>query len=165
MKILSSHRENNTTHLCFYRKCSDRDFFSTLLGGPSGFRDLLLNIVRPEAVELARRKLNEAQNFFKHAHRDHEEVLGFLPEASEFLLLDACERYFALTGERVSTFDVFRAWFMLGGVGKNLTLPSAQDKVRRVMRQSFPNPSRESFFVEVLPLATQLRIGGFSPDD
>ena len=31
MKILSSHRENNTTHLCFYRKCSDRDFFSTLL--------------------------------------------------------------------------------------------------------------------------------------
>ena len=31
MKILSSHRENNTTHLCFYRKCSDGDFFSTLL--------------------------------------------------------------------------------------------------------------------------------------
>ena len=41
MKILSSHRGNNTTHLCFYRKCSDRDFFSTLLGGFLGLGFLL----------------------------------------------------------------------------------------------------------------------------
>ena len=44
MKILSSHRENNTTHLCFYRKCSDRDFFSTLLDR-IGFHDPALHAV------------------------------------------------------------------------------------------------------------------------
>ena len=58
MKILSSHRENNTTHLCFYRKCSDRDFFSTLLerlaryGWPGNVRELR-NVVE-RALILAR---------------------------------------------------------------------------------------------------------------
>ena len=36
-------------------------------GGPLGFQDLLLKFVRPEGVEIARQKLKEAQNFFKHA--------------------------------------------------------------------------------------------------
>src|ERR1017187_200294 len=79
-------------------------------GGPEGFKDLFLKFVKPESQEAVRRKVNEAQNFFKHADRDHEEVLDFRPEATEIFLLDACERYFALTGEGIPSFDVFRAW-------------------------------------------------------
>ena len=128
-------------------------------GGPEGFKDLLLKWAKPGSVDLVRQRLNEAQNFFKHADRDHEGVLDFRPEATELFLLDACERYFVLTGEAVPSFDVFRAWFMIGGAGVNLVLPAEQERVRRLGRQSFPNPQRQSFFNEVLPMASQLRAG------
>ena len=90
MKILSSHRENNTTHLCFYRKCSDGDFFSTLLKeksiteltriargldlpGASGMRkqDLIFRILQAQAEK-------EGLIFA-------EGVLGILSEGSGFL--------------------------------------------------------------------------------
>ena len=54
MKILSSHRENNTTHLCFYRKCSDRDFFSTLLGRGCLWRALRARVFCPNILRRQR---------------------------------------------------------------------------------------------------------------
>ncbi len=145
---------------------TEPDFFHGLLddliakrGGPEGFKDLLLKMVKPESVDVARRKLNEAQNFFKHADRDHEDVLEFRPEATELFLLDACERYFALTGESVPSFSVFRAWFMIGGIGVNLVLPAEQEKARKLARQSFPSPHRHTFFREVLPMVAELPAG------
>jgi hypothetical protein len=129
-------------------------------GGPTGFKDLFLKIVRPDRIDEARKKLNEAQNFFKHADRDHDGVLDFRPEATELILLDACERYFALTGESLPSLRVFRAWFMVGGAGVNLVMPEEQEKSRKAARRAFPNPQRDAFFREVLPMVAELQ-GGF----
>ena len=80
MKILSSHRENNTTHLCFYRKCSDRDFFSTLLEIPvqTTFRSFLEDLARraEETVDENLKRLREAvdQTGVQHAKYLDEEA-------------------------------------------------------------------------------------------
>ena len=131
--------------------------------GPHGFKDLLLKLVKPEDVTIVRQKLNEAQNFFKHADRDRDGSLDFRPETTELLLVEACERYFALTGEGVPTFDVFRAWFMLGGFGTQFVLPAELEKARLLARGAFGCTSRHSFFVEVLPMVAMARAGGVPP--
>ena len=43
MQIVSSHNENNCTHLCFVRKRSPRDFFSILLVGETQFPTQVVN--------------------------------------------------------------------------------------------------------------------------
>ena len=53
-------------------------------GGPDGIKDLLLTMAKPESVDVVRQKLNEAQNFFKHADRDHDGVLEFRPKRQSY---------------------------------------------------------------------------------
>ena len=57
--------------------------------------------------------MNEAENFFKHADRDHDAYLDFNPDLTEFLVLDACNKYFELTGESVPMFNIYRSWMMV----------------------------------------------------
>ena len=55
---------------------------------------------------------NEAENFFKHADRDHEASMDFDPDMSEMLIIDACSQYHRLTGEQPPLFLVYQGWFM-----------------------------------------------------
>jgi hypothetical protein len=71
----------------------------------------LLEYVRPEYKNTIIAKTNEAENFFKHANRDHGATLDFNPETSELMIIDACSQYKKLTGEEPRLFVIYRIWF------------------------------------------------------
>ena len=75
-------------------------------------KELLFDQVRPERHVEFRKLLQRAENFFKHADRDHDGSLEFNPDESELLILDACTKYWELTGEHPPLFQIFRGWFM-----------------------------------------------------
>ncbi len=75
---------------------------------PSIISDSLIK--EPHKAEF-RKWLREAMNFVKHADKDSEGVLTFYPAVNEYFLLDSCELYQILTGEKVPHFIIFRAWF------------------------------------------------------
>jgi hypothetical protein len=124
-------------------------------GGDPMLRDKLVSMFYPKDRKTVRRKLAEAENFFKHADHDHGQTLKFKPGITEFLLFDTGLKYIAMTGEDMPTFQVFSIWFMLHGIGKNIAIPSEVDKARRMLRNTLSNPTRESFFQETLPLVLQ----------
>lgn len=67
----------------------------------------------PGKQDEARRKANEAENFFKHADRDPDAALEFLPLQTEFLLLDGTLMLERLAGKRLRAGIVFSTWFLL----------------------------------------------------
>ncbi len=79
---------------------------------PMLVKDQLLEHVRPESQKMFLAKINEAENFFKHADRDTETTLDFNPDMSEMLIVDACSQYHQLTGEMPPLFRIYIAWFM-----------------------------------------------------
>jgi hypothetical protein len=52
-------------------------------------KDMIFDYVKPEYQEVIRQSVNKAENFFKHADRDHEASLDFNPDQSETYILDA----------------------------------------------------------------------------
>ena len=76
-------------------------------------KDRLVSIAPTEYTKEVRNLINKAENFFKHADKDHDAVLEFNPILSEYLLLDACDKYRELSGEYPPLFKVFRAWVMM----------------------------------------------------
>lgn len=124
-------------------------------GAEPMLRDRLVSMFYPKDRKTVRRKLVEAENFFKHAEHDHDQTLEFRPEITEFLLFDTGLKYIAMTGEDMPTFQVFSIWFMLHGIGKDLAIPSEVDKARRMLRNTSSNHTRGSFFQETLPLVLQ----------
>ena len=114
-------------------------------------KDQVPDWVRPDASKEARRRLNEAANFFKHAARDNDEVLEFGPGQTELLLFDAVRKYRELTGEAVPVLGVYDAWFWMGPGAELVRGPVLQNAVEQV-RRAFPGATRASFFAQVLPL-------------
>lgn len=82
-------------------------------GGSPTLHETIFENVKPEHHKLFREKLSEAQNFFKHADRDHEATLEFNPDSTEFVAMDACFKYTELTGELPPLFHIFRGWMMM----------------------------------------------------
>ena len=80
-------------------------------GKVSMIKDEIPNYVIPgkekEAIDL----FNKAENFFKHADRNSEEVLNFNPDYSEFFIWNGCQVYRQLTGERPDKMVAFSIWF------------------------------------------------------
>ena len=126
-------------------------------GGPPMLKEQVPTWVRPDAQAEAKRRLNEAQNFFKHADRDHEETLTFNPGPTELQLYDACVKYKELTGEAVPVLAVFQAWFWLGP-GAELANAPEQEKAVRDLQRAFPGSTRRSFFAEGLPLVSSIEL-------
>jgi hypothetical protein len=83
-------------------------------GGPPMFeKDEFIDHVKPEYQERVRRKLNQAENFFKHAERDHAATLEFNPDQSELRIFDAVRQYWKLTGEFPPLFGLFLNWYIV----------------------------------------------------
>jgi hypothetical protein len=78
---------------------------------PMLFKDRMLDSVKPEYREMFIKKVNGAENFFKHGDRDHEAALDFNADMSELLIIDACAQYKKLAGEEPSLFAIYRVWF------------------------------------------------------
>jgi len=116
-------------------------------------KDEIPNWVRPDLTDKMKQKLNEAANFFKHADRDQDDVLEFSQGQSELLLYDAIRKYRELTGETVPVLAVYDVWFWIGP-GEELIVDPERQKLRDQVLRSYPNATRTSFFINVLPLVS-----------
>lgn len=80
-------------------------------GLPSSLKDH--SIIRPDRKKEWIKLLNEAQNFFKHADRDHAKEYEFHPVITHHFLWDAIDMYLQLTGHCFFEGQVFRLWHQL----------------------------------------------------
>jgi hypothetical protein len=126
-------------------------------GGAPMLKEQAPTWVRPDATDAAKRKLNEAANFFKHANRDHNEVIEFSQSPTELLLYDAVWKYRELTGELVPILGVYDAWCWIGPLA-GLVMDTERQRVLEEMRRAFPNATRASFFRQALPMFTTIVI-------
>ena len=83
-------------------------------GGKKLFmKDGFLEYVVPGREAEVRKYLNAAENFFKHADRDHNDTIDFQPESSDWLLWEAGNVYSRLTGEVPALIRIFHVWFLI----------------------------------------------------
>jgi hypothetical protein len=57
--------------------------------------------------------MREAENLFKHADKDTEGMVTFDPACTDPRLLDACEKYYEITQDKVPSMLVFLLWFLV----------------------------------------------------
>ncbi len=78
------------------------------------------------------RAVNKAQNYFKHADKDHKTKLLFRHRITPLYLFDTIRMYILLTGKN-SCFEirVFLMWFQLR-FPDLLNLPSAEKDLRKI---------------------------------
>lgn len=125
------------------------------IGGAPMLREQIPTWVRSDATAEARRKLAEAENFFKHADRDPESVLEFNPNATWLSLYDGCRKYQELANESVPLLVAFDLWCWVGP-GRDLVSGPERAAARQAMEAVLPSPDggRASFLAEVLPITT-----------
>jgi len=90
-----------------------RNINTKIGGNPMLIKDQLVNLAPSEYTKQVRDRINEAENFFKHADRDHQAILEFNPELTEYLIMDACDKYREIAGEYPHLMAIFRAWMMM----------------------------------------------------
>lgn len=83
------------------------------VGITSAREGLLYKRVKKGKLKYVQKKLDEAYNFFKHAHHDPNKSVKFAPESSEFIIWDSINIYQALTKELTGLMMSFRLWFFL----------------------------------------------------
>ncbi len=98
---------------------------------------------------------NEPENFFKHADRDADAKLTFHPKFTECLLVDACERYGELTGERVPEFLVFTLWFMVQAP-EEFDIPQGWESFADDAKELHANGDRKGFYNRLMTLLPDL---------
>jgi len=107
-------------------------------------------IVKNEYKKEFQRMVREAKNFFKHAEKDPNGSLGFNPKTNEYYLLDACEGYELLTGEKNPYFIIYRGWFH----SKHPDVLNSP--VSQMVINKFGNNKLE-FFTKMLAAAVELK--------
>jgi hypothetical protein len=119
-------------------------------GGNPTLHDTLLSAVTPEQAKEIRSKLNEAQNFFKHADRDHTSALEFNPASTELLAMDAIATYVEITGENPPLFQIYRGW-MIAQRDEIFILPEDQRAKAKFAANTYKSLGRTRFFEDMLP--------------
>ena len=129
-----------------------RDVNKNRGGTPLLAKDQFLDYIKQGHEKEVRDLINAAENFFKHADRDHDATLDFNPKQSEFLILEACGTYWKLTGEFPPLFRVYQTWF----VAHNERLFNFPDHDRYAITKSAKEVtklSKEQFFSPALAAA------------
>lgn len=125
-------------------------------GGPMLVKDQMFDYVKPEYKEILKQKLSEAENFFKHADRDHEATLKFNLVQTEIQILDACSQYYKLTSEFPPLFQIYQGWYM----ANNLEMFNFQEEHALILGSTAPDfisMGRQGYFNFVLPLVMGIR--------
>jgi hypothetical protein len=126
--------------------------------GPRLITDTVVDWLPSETRTEARKILNEAANFFKHADNDTDETLRFDPAQTEALLLSACQGYMTATSENVPLFSAYAFWFVIGpGASLVDTTPS---RFLTELRLKYRGATRQSYFAEVLPMLSTIPSSG-----
>ena len=75
--------------------------------------DSLKGIVIPGKEKEVLRMMNKAENFFKHADNDPQDVIDFNPESNEMVLWESSITYSKLAGEQTPTIQAMNFWFQV----------------------------------------------------
>ena len=114
-------------------------------------KDWMKDYINPEYVNEIARKLNEAQNFFKHADRDSDGTLAFEPRTTQILLLDACWTYKRIAEERLPLLAIFEVWAAITWGKHYITYPGLDLSDPEVVE--WAGLGRQEFFSMLLPVA------------
>ncbi len=98
-----------------------------------------------DAAREFQKRVNEPENFFKHAARDPGHTLTFSRKETEVLLMDATRSYMALTGERPRLFEAYFVWFIVQHPNVFMSEPTAAKVLRNVDVSVMGNDRREFF--------------------
>jgi hypothetical protein len=117
---------------------------------PMLIKGSMLDYVKPERKSALVKKINEAENFFKHAGRDHEAMLEFKPELTDLHMIDACAQYTKLTSEDTALFVTYRVWLM----ARHPELFILGEQFTKTFQNvaSIVNMTRAQYFSTALPL-------------
>jgi len=132
-----------------------RDVNAKKGGDPMLVKEKALEFVKPEYREEFRKSLNNAENFFKHADKDHDQTLDFNPDQSEMLIWDAISTYSNLTGETPPLFKIFQAWFVCNK--PEMFVPP--EEIKRWLATTGPELAsigKTGFFNKWLPVVMQM---------
>ncbi len=126
-----------------------RDINKKRGGKPMLIKELAFDYLNPEGEKIWVKKMNEAENFFKHADRDHGKTLDFRPELNEIYILDACLHYYDLTKEFPPLFTIYRAWFT--AIHPDMfKFPDEQARLIGSQAPEIASMGRQAFFDRVL---------------
>ncbi|MDA8338855.1 MAG: hypothetical protein M0Z70_06105 [Nitrospiraceae bacterium] len=120
-------------------------------GPPLLIKQEILNYVKEGYEKEVRDKINAAENFFKHAERDHEQTLDFEPDLSEMLILEACSVYYKLSGEFPPLFKLFQGWYIANHQSM-FNFPEDQQQIISKTKQDVLQLGREGYLNTILPL-------------
>lgn len=123
-------------------------------GGSPTIQESLLQHVKPEHMDMVRGKLTEAQNFFKHADRDHGSSLDFYPDSTELVAFDASVKYSELTGEVPPLFQIFNGWMMISHPDMFDYPPDRRRELESAAATFLPT-GKGAYFKDMLPLVMQ----------
>lgn len=73
----------------------------------------LVEVILPDKKQEVLDIVNKPKQFFKHASRDHLEILDFYPSVNEYTLFIAVQAYASLCGEVTAPMMAFRAYFYM----------------------------------------------------
>ena len=132
-----------------------RDINAKRGGLPMYVKGLFFSIIKEEYRQEIIKKIQAAENFFKHADKDSDEVLKFNPAQTELLILDACMKYYEMTGEKVPSHVVFQGWYAMNNP-EAYSLPPEMDAFIREQERKFGRQGRLWFFSTLLPVAAGL---------
>ena len=111
--------------------------------------------VKPEYRKQARSKVNKAENFFKHADRDHASTIEFNPDISEMFFYDAIGHYVKIAGWYPSLFTLFARWFMITHEDFFKEHPDAKEGLFTEFGPKAVGLGRTRFFASMLPLIVE----------
>jgi hypothetical protein len=77
------------------------------------FWDFIETQVKPEHIGEVKKLFAEAENFFKHADRDPDEILEFPLAEPEWFLWECVAKYPELAGEIPLLMLAYRMWFVI----------------------------------------------------
>jgi hypothetical protein len=129
-------------------------------GGPEMLDHWIDVAVQPEHRKELRRLSRKAQNFFRHADNDPDDVLkDFNPRTSEILLWDACRAYRSIAGERSPLFTIMDMWARIT-FAQNWIVAKEGHDIAALADRLLPggltrwrSMSRREFFMELAPAA------------
>ncbi len=123
-------------------------------GTPMLVKDLIKALVPPEEREAVHRKLNEAENFFKHADRDPDGKVAFIPLQTIAMLFDAGIKYHEMTGAMPDGMNMF-VWWLAATTPDLFTWPEPVADAAQQYAANLRGVSRREFHALLRPFASE----------
>jgi hypothetical protein len=108
-------------------------------------KNSLKNHVKEGKIKNAIALINKAENFFKHADRDPDDILDFDPKYTEFLLWECCSAYRKLTNDNPDKMISYNIWFKANNHDLFIYTPEEEENVEKV-NASLLTANRRQFF-------------------